>query len=148
MLPFTIVHSHTAIHLSLLELPLALSNRNQQPQHTYNNRHVRHRQPRRHGLRPRKGYPRHEEGRQLYDYSSQNRTVAYTDTMPVGAAIDWLGNNADKSIEELKEDEGEEESPLSLQPGEQARSLLCKDCGKKFRSTAQAEFHANKTYAH
>ena len=148
MLPFTIVHSHTAIHLSLLELPLALSNRNQQPQHTYNNQHVRHRHPRRHGLRPRKGYPRHEEGRQLYDYSSQNRTVAYTDTMPVGAAIDWLGNNADKSIEELKEDEGEEESPLSLQPGEQARSLLCKDCGKKFRSTAQAEFHANKTYAH
>ena len=72
----------------------------------------------------------------------------HTDTMPVGAAIDWLGNNADKSIEELKEDEGEEESPLSLQPGEQARSLLCKDCGKKFRSTAQAEFHANKTYAH
>lgn len=64
----------------------------------------------------------------------------------VGAAVDWLSNNADKSIEELKEDEGEEESPLSLQPGEQARSLLCKDCGKKFRSTAQAEFHANKTY--
>ncbi|KAI5212180.1 hypothetical protein E4T42_01204 [Aureobasidium subglaciale] len=63
----------------------------------------------------------------------------------LGAAVDWLSNNADKSIEELKENEGEEESPLSLQPGELARSLLCKDCGKKFRSTAQAEFHANKT---
>jgi hypothetical protein len=72
--------------------------------------------------------------------------ISLTHSQPVGAAVDWLSNNADKSIEELKEDEGEEESPLSLQPGEQARSLLCKDCGKKFRSTAQAEFHANKTY--
>lgn len=63
----------------------------------------------------------------------------------MGAAVDWLGTNADKSIEELKEDEAEE-GGLNLQPGEEARSLLCKDCGKKFRSTAQAEFHANKTY--
>lgn len=61
----------------------------------------------------------------------------------MGAAVDWLSNNADKSIEELNEDD--EESSLNLQPGEQARSLVCKDCGKKFRSTAQAEFHANKT---
>jgi len=73
-------------------------------------------------------------------------TISLTHIRLVGAAVDWLSNNADKSIEDLKEDEGEEESPLSLQPGEQARSLLCKDCGKKFRSTAQAEFHANKTY--
>lgn len=72
--------------------------------------------------------------------------VSLTHILPVGAAVDWLSNNADKSIDELKEDEGDDDSPLSLQPGEQARSLLCKDCGKKFRSTAQAEFHANKTY--
>ena len=62
----------------------------------------------------------------------------------VGSAVDWLGNNADKTIEELNEDEAEE-GALDLQPGETARSLLCKDCGKKFRTTAQAEFHANKT---
>lgn len=64
----------------------------------------------------------------------------------MGAAVDWLGNNAEKSIEELKEDEDEEAAGLVLQPGEQARSLICKDCGKKFRSTAQAEFHANRRY--
>lgn len=26
-----------------------------------------------------------------------------------------------------------------------ARSLVCEDCGKKFRGTSQAEFHASKT---
>lgn len=64
----------------------------------------------------------------------------------MGSAVDWLGNNADKSIEDLKADEAEdEEDGPALQPGETARSLVCKDCGKKFRSTAQAEFHAGKT---
>lgn len=32
-----------------------------------------------------------------------------------------------------------------MQPGEEARSLVCNECGKKFRSHAQAEFHASKT---
>ena len=62
----------------------------------------------------------------------------------VQGAIDWLEKNQDKSIEELKEEQEEDEGP-SIQPGEEARSLLCKDCGKKFRSQAQAEFHASKT---
>jgi len=78
-------------------------------------------------------------------FDREKATLAMKKAGNLGAAVDWLSNNADKSIEELKEDEGDEDSPLSLQPGEQARSLLCKDCGKKFRSTAQAEFHANKT---
>ena len=32
-----------------------------------------------------------------------------------------------------------------MNPGEEARSLVCNECGKRFRSTAQAEFHASKT---
>ena len=32
-----------------------------------------------------------------------------------------------------------------MKPGEEPRSLVCNDCGKKFRSQAQAEFHASKT---
>lgn len=32
-----------------------------------------------------------------------------------------------------------------MQPGEQPRSLVCNECGKKFRSQAQAEFHASKS---
>lgn len=59
-------------------------------------------------------------------------------------AIDWLEKNQDKSIEEIKEEQSEQ--PPELKPGEEARSLKCDDCGKKFRSPAQAEFHASKTY--
>lgn len=36
--------------------------------------------------------------------------------------------------------------PDALKEGEVARSMKCNDCGKKFRSMAQAEFHAEKTY--
>lgn len=35
--------------------------------------------------------------------------------------------------------------PPALNEGEVARSLVCNDCGKRFRSQGQAEFHANKT---
>lgn len=58
------------------------------------------------------------------------------------AAIDWLDKNADKSIEELKD--AEDDNP-ALEAGEQARSMVCNDCGKKFRGMSQAQFHAEKS---
>lgn len=66
----------------------------------------------------------------------------------VQGALEWLEANQDKSLEEIKaaestQTENQEEPPL--QDGEQPRSLVCNDCGKKFRSQAQAEFHASKT---
>jgi UBX domain-containing protein 1/4 len=68
----------------------------------------------------------------------------------VADAIDWLDKNADKSIDDLKAEDAataEDGAPAdpTLQPGETAKSLICNDCGKKFRSQAQAEFHASKT---
>ncbi|KAI4256088.1 MAG: hypothetical protein LQ352_002244 [Teloschistes flavicans] len=68
----------------------------------------------------------------------------------VQAALEWLEANQEKSYEDIiaaathADDEPNEDS-LPLQPGETARSLVCKDCGRKFRSQAQAEFHASKT---
>ena len=63
-------------------------------------------------------------------------------------AIDWLEKNQDKSIDEIKAAQAapsaSDDAP-ALQPGEQARSLVCEDCGRKLRSTAQAEWHASKT---
>ncbi|KAL4921214.1 hypothetical protein BDW62DRAFT_175175 [Aspergillus aurantiobrunneus] len=64
-------------------------------------------------------------------------------------ALEWLEQNQDKTLEEIKSanagaGEGDEEGP-ELKPSEEARSLLCNECGKKFRSHAQAEFHASKT---
>lgn len=68
-------------------------------------------------------------------------------------ALEWLEANQDRSYEEIiaasasaaNADDDPDAEPAPLQPGEQARSLVCNDCGKKFRSQAQAEFHASKT---
>lgn len=69
-------------------------------------------------------------------------------SLTVQGAIDWLDKNADKTVEEIKASATatttEDDGP-ALEPGEEAKSLLCNDCGKRFRSQAQAEFHASKT---
>jgi UBX domain-containing protein 1/4 len=65
------------------------------------------------------------------------------DTLVQGA-LEWLETNQDKSLDDIKAGATAEEGP-ELKPGETARSLVCNECGKKFRSTAQAEFHATKT---
>jgi len=66
-------------------------------------------------------------------------------------ALQWLEDNQDKSLEEITgpaptstADDPAEEAP-ALKEGEVAKSMVCNDCGKKFRSVAQAEFHAEKT---
>ncbi len=65
-------------------------------------------------------------------------------------AIDWLEKNQEKSVDEIKADQAataasaSDEAP-ALKAGEEARSLVCEDCGRKLRSTAQAEWHASKT---
>ncbi|EME44798.1 hypothetical protein DOTSEDRAFT_130830 [Dothistroma septosporum NZE10] len=63
-------------------------------------------------------------------------------------AIDWLDKNADKSVEELAADDAgfaDEEGAPQLQAGESAKSMICNECSKKFRSMAQATFHAEKS---
>ena len=66
-------------------------------------------------------------------------------------ALEWLEANQDKTIEEIQapsiqtEDDASAEPP-ALKAGEVARSLVCNECGKRFRSQEQAEFHASKTY--
>ena len=66
----------------------------------------------------------------------------------VQAALEWLEANQDKSLDEIKSsatNTNEEEGAPALKEGEEPRSLVCNECGKKFRSQAQAEFHASKT---
>ncbi|KAL9126291.1 MAG: hypothetical protein Q9217_004640 [Psora testacea] len=66
-------------------------------------------------------------------------------------AIDWMEKNQEKSMEDILASEAEkaETDPnteaAALKAGEEAKSLLCNDCGRKLRSVAQAEFHASKT---
>ena len=58
----------------------------------------------------------------------------------------------DKSFEEITalddkrtDDNDSNAEPPALKPGEVPRSLVCSDCGKRFRSEAQAGFHAEKS---
>ena len=72
----------------------------------------------------------------------------------VDQAVEWLDKYADKSVAEItaadaapadSDETNPDLEPAALKPGEVAQSLVCNDCGKKFRSQAQAEFHASKT---
>ena len=66
--------------------------------------------------------------------------------------MDWLDNNQAKSVEEITaaestttSDQANDGAEPALNPGEEALSLVCNDCGAKLRSHAAAEFHASKT---
>ena len=72
----------------------------------------------------------------------------------LSGAIDWLEENGDKSLEELRPGEantaedgedGEDGEGPALAAGEEPRSMVCNECNKKFRSMAQAQFHAEKS---
>ena len=64
-------------------------------------------------------------------------------------ALTWLEGRQDKPLDEIQA-----EADTATAPGlaggdvggdEQASSLVCNECGKKLRGTAQAEFHATKS---
>ncbi|OGE50441.1 hypothetical protein PENARI_c017G06097 [Penicillium arizonense] len=79
-------------------------------------------------------------------FDKERAQIAVTKTGGLQGALQWLEDNQDKSLEEIQaQAEAQEEEGPALQPGEAPRSLVCNDCGKKFRSTAQAEFHASKS---
>jgi len=69
----------------------------------------------------------------------------------VQGALNWLEKNENKPLDELKADaaaEEEEQGGPSIKPleGEAgAKSLICNECGKKFRNQDLASFHASKT---
>jgi hypothetical protein len=71
----------------------------------------------------------------------------------VQQALNWLEENQDKPLEELQASQaagaagGDEEGAVSMPSGETASSLVCNECGKRFRNHDQASFHASKTYA-
>ncbi|RFU77222.1 uba ts-n domain containing [Trichoderma arundinaceum] len=67
-------------------------------------------------------------------------------------ALQWLEDNQDKSLEEIQaaqdEDEDEDETKAKiaeLETGQAAKSLICNECGKRFRNHDLASYHATKT---
>jgi hypothetical protein len=72
----------------------------------------------------------------------------------VQGALQWLEDNQDKSLEEIQaaapdDDEEEDETKAKiaeLESGQSAKSLICNECGKRFRNHDLASYHATKTY--
>ncbi|KAL2021797.1 hypothetical protein VTK56DRAFT_6571 [Thermocarpiscus australiensis] len=65
-------------------------------------------------------------------------------------ALNWLEENQDKPLDELQGGQtssggGEQSASPSVPGGETAHSLVCNECGKRFRNHDQASFHASKT---
>lgn len=83
--------------------------------------------------------------------------TSVTNTTLVDSALAWLEKNQDTPIDELRaslaskttsaasDDDDPHAEPPALKEGEVAQSLVCEDCGKRFRSEAQASFHADKS---
>jgi len=89
---------------------------------------------------------------QLIDmgFPADRAQLAVKATGGLQSAIDWLEKNQDKSVDEIIASQASAtasttDEPPELAPGEVAQSLICDDCGKKFRSVPQAEFHGSKT---
>ncbi|KAL6864097.1 hypothetical protein J3F83DRAFT_762360 [Trichoderma novae-zelandiae] len=71
-------------------------------------------------------------------------------------ALQWLEDNQEKSLEEIQaaqaaaqdDDEDEDETKAkiaALEAGDSAKSLICNECGKRFRNHDLASYHATKT---
>lgn len=66
-----------------------------------------------------------------------------------------MENNQDKTLEQINNESGKQDDEdddeatqakiAELEVGPEAKSMVCNECGKKFRSVQAAEFHASKT---
>ncbi|KAI8963704.1 ubiquitin-related domain-containing protein [Daldinia sp. FL1419] len=78
-----------------------------------------------------------------FDKSRAELAVKRSDGLP--DAMDWLEKTQDTPLEELLEEEESGTNVAKVDEGAVALSLVCNECGKKFRSQGEAEFHANKS---
>ncbi|KAI1402038.1 ubiquitin-related domain-containing protein [Hypoxylon fuscum] len=78
-----------------------------------------------------------------FDKSRAELAVKRSDGLP--DAMDWLEKTQDTPMEELLEEEESGTNVAKLEDDTVAMSLVCNECGKKFRSQGEAEFHANKS---
>ncbi|KAI1421094.1 ubiquitin-related domain-containing protein [Xylaria sp. FL1777] len=78
-----------------------------------------------------------------FDKQRAELAVKRSDGLP--DAMDWLEKNQDTELEELLAEEESGPSVAKVEGDVVAMSLVCNECGKKFRSQREAEFHANKS---
>jgi hypothetical protein len=94
---------------------------------------------------------------QLLDmgFDKERAEIAVKRTGGLQGALQWLEDNQDKSLEDIqaaqqsKDEEGDEDETkaeiAALESGQEAKSLVCNECGKRFRNEALASYHASKT---
>ncbi|KAI1662632.1 ubiquitin-related domain-containing protein [Daldinia decipiens] len=78
-----------------------------------------------------------------FDKSRAELAVKKSDGLP--DAMDWLEKTQDTPLDELLEEQESGANIAKIDEGAVAMSLVCNECGKKFRSQGEAEFHANKS---
>ncbi|OIW23464.1 hypothetical protein CONLIGDRAFT_649498 [Coniochaeta ligniaria NRRL 30616] len=83
--------------------------------------------------------------------------LAVKKTGGLQGALTWLEENQDKPLDELQaqaskpaaaaeDDDDDEGAPkIPAVDGENAKSLVCNECGKRFKNEALASYHASKT---
>ncbi|POR32406.1 Uncharacterized protein TPAR_07384 [Tolypocladium paradoxum] len=96
---------------------------------------------------------------QLLDmgFDKARAEIAVKKTGGLQGALQWLEDNQEKSLDEIQaaaeasKDDDEDDADTRAQIAEleagrgQARSLICNDCGKRFRNHDLASYHATKT---
>lgn len=90
-----------------------------------------------------------------FGFPKQRAEIALKKSGNLQGALDWLSSNENTTDEEIQAetssksadnyDDDATAEPPALKDGEVANSLVCDDCSKRFRSNAQAEFHAVKS---
>ncbi|KAK5280347.1 hypothetical protein LTR40_006482, partial [Exophiala xenobiotica] len=81
----------------------------------------------------------------MMGFDKERSEMAIKETGGLADAIDWLDQNSSKSLEALRTEKEAAAQAKAEEAADQARSLVCNECGKKFKGTAQAEFHASKS---
>ncbi|KAH7148401.1 hypothetical protein EDB81DRAFT_758826 [Dactylonectria macrodidyma] len=88
-------------------------------------------------------------------FDKERVELAVKKTGGLQGALQWLEDNQDKSIDDIKataaadaeddEEEGETKAKIAELETGVVRSLVCNDCGKLFRDQDLASYHASKT---
>lgn len=87
-------------------------------------------------------------------FDKERAEIAVKKSGGLQGALQWLEDNQDKPIDEIKaaaaakeEDDDDEDTEAKIKEIEtgKAASLVCNECGKKFRNHDLATYHATKT---
>ncbi|KAF4994789.1 hypothetical protein FDECE_12994 [Fusarium decemcellulare] len=87
-------------------------------------------------------------------FDKERAEIAVKKSGGLQGALQWLEDNQDKPLDEIKaaaaskeddEDDDTEAKIAELETG-QAKSLVCNECGKRFKNHDLASYHATKTW--